>query len=309
MAKPISISEMFKGYKGFSLPTSPGMDFATTTRTLPFGGGTFNSVTPAPYGSIDYVSPTVPVGHLFGETPDKKGDWAFPQPVVQTPPAGPQGPVVPTPTKSNVPPQYINPATGGLYSPEEFAAILSKSIPGGGNDVPTYAGNAIVNPNQTESQMTSSATNLNNARNDIATGTTDPYGAASKSGIAYSPSELKAIESAYAGVYDPALKDVFTKLEIKKKEEEQKTADQRMKDEIKLRTDEAIREYNATTALHKTAAELSQKEKDVQAESDYTAWLADFKVTNKREPTEAEKAAVMRAYGLKPSDYGIMDII
>jgi hypothetical protein len=75
---------------------------------------------------------------------------------------------------------------------------------------------------------------LTNARNDIATGQTDPYAAASTSGVAYSPEEMAAIEKAYAGVYDPAINTALDKLTQRQKRED-----------ITFQTNEAIREAAA----------------------------------------------------------------
>jgi hypothetical protein len=97
--------------------------------------------------------------------------------------------------------------------------------------IPNYAGNTATQAPQTESQLISTATDLNNQRNDIASGATDPYSVASKSGIAYSPSEMTAIEKAYAGIYDPALKDVQTKLDAKQKQD---AADLELKNQLTL---------------------------------------------------------------------------
>lgn len=112
--------------------------------------------------------------------------------------------------------KYKDPATGKILTPQEYADMLAKRVSGG--DISTYAGNALSNQNQSIEDMNRDATGMNNARNDIATGTTDPYNIASRSGIQYTPQELKAIESAYAGIYDPALTDVFTKIDQKQKE-------------------------------------------------------------------------------------------
>ena len=57
-----------------------------------------------------------------------------------------------------------------------------------------------------------------NTKSNIATSTTDPYGILSTSGIAYTPAELKAIESAYAGVYDPAINTALSKVDTIQRE-------------------------------------------------------------------------------------------
>ncbi len=202
MAKELSISDIFKGYKNQFLPKNNLFPEATTTapigpvpttqvtRTLPNSGQTYQSPVIA--------QPTAPVSQNTA-------------PVVQ-----------PTPPVNSAPQaldysKYTDPATGKILSPQEYANMLASRVNGG--SVPNYAGNALTQGPQTTAQLTSTATDLNNQRNDIATGTTDPYKAASQSGIAYSPTELAAIEKAYAGIYDPALKDVFSKLDTKQKQD------------------------------------------------------------------------------------------
>jgi len=262
-----------------------------------------------------------------------------------------------TKTTAGIPSEYINPETGTFYRAEDFAKKVASSVPRKGTyggDIPTYAGNTLTQGPKTAEQLAMEAATLNNARNDIATGATDPYKVASQSGIAYSPEELSAIEKAYAGIYDPAINSALEKLN--KKQEE---------DLIKFRTDEDIRQYRATTGaerateraegrytikagddLRKIAAEkgltyeamvaanpqvdeynlkpgqvidlptggdiktkaTTREEEEIMAEEDYIAWLNNYKETSGKEPTESEKASVMRAFGLRPSDYNIMDI-
>lgn len=124
-------------------------------------------------------------------------------------------PAVKTPNK------YINPATGQFFTPDEYASNIAKKIPISKNtgDVPKYAGDAVMNPDPSAEELGTTARNLNNARNDIASGETDPFKVGKDSGIAYSPAQLAAIEKAYAGIYDPALSEVFTKLEKKAKDD------------------------------------------------------------------------------------------
>lgn len=148
--------------------------------------------------------------------------------------------------------KYRDPKTGEVMSPEEYAVYLGNKVPG---SVTKYAGDAMLNPNQTSDELISTATNLNNARNDIATGTTDPYKVANKSGIAYSPTELKAIENAYAGIYDPALNDVFSRLREKQAEEEKIAA----REEKIFATNEAIRQWKATTGSKSSASKDEDK--------------------------------------------------
>ena len=166
--------------------------FTTANRTLPMGAGSYSSPVVA--------QPQTPV--------------APKAPAVVMPQAGVQSPTQPTGVNYD---KYRNPVTGAIMSPTEYADFLAKRVTSG--SIPNYAGDALANPNPTSAELMSSANNLNNQRNDIATGTTDPYNVASKSGIAYSPAEMAAIEKAYAGIYDPALNDVFAKLDKKQKED------------------------------------------------------------------------------------------
>lgn len=167
--------------------------FTPVNRNLPLGGGSYSSPVVA--------QPQTPV-------PPKAPATVMPQ-------AGVQSPTQPTGGVSYD--KYRNPVTGAIMSPQEYADYIAKRVSGG--SIPSYAGDAITGAGMgTEAELATRARELNNERNDIATGTTDPYSVASKSGIAYSPAELAAIEKAYAGIYDPALNDVFAKLDKKEKE-------------------------------------------------------------------------------------------
>ena len=115
--------------------------------------------------------------------------------------------------------KYVNPETGERYDPNDYSDMVAKRLTGGA--VGVAAGDAIVGDQNTQ-QIQNTARNMNNARNDIATGETDPYGVGADSGIAYTPAELKAIENAQAGIYDPALQSVFSRLETKQKQDSQK---------------------------------------------------------------------------------------
>lgn len=195
---PLKLSYLFNGYNnplsffnalpqsGTPSNTQNMTPFTPATRTLPVTGQTYQSpVTAQPQA-----------------------------PVIQKP--------VPPTSQSSTPSaldysKYTDPATGQIMNPQQYADFMAKRVTGG--SIPNYAGNALTQGPQTTPQLQSTAMDLNNQRNDIATGTTDPYGAASKSGIAYSPTEMQAIEKAYAGIYDPALKDVFSKLDVKQKQD------------------------------------------------------------------------------------------
>ncbi len=202
----LSLSDIFKGL-GFPAVSASSLSplragFTPVTRTLPNAGGTYQSpVIAQPPAPIAPPPPVAPVA---------------PRPVMTAAPALPQTPAAPVAPALDYS-KYTDPVTGQIMSPQQYAEFLARRVTGGG--VPNYAGNALTQGPQTTKQLESTATDLNNSRNDIATGTTDPYKAASQSGIAYSPTELAAIEKAYAGIYDPALKDVFSKLDKKQKED------------------------------------------------------------------------------------------
>jgi len=194
----------------------------TQTRELPNGGGSYS------------IPSTTPGSQLF--SPPSMATQT------STPPTlfGQQEQTAP-PKKS----KYMNPATGKYYTPEEYANSVALKIPAskGTGDVTQYAGDALANPDESTEALNTRATNMNNTRNDIATGTTDPYKVGKDSGIAYSPQELAAIEKAYAGIYDPALNDVFSRLKTRE-EEAQRDADR--EDRI-FATNESIRQWRATT--------------------------------------------------------------
>lgn len=116
-----------------------------------------------------------------------------------------------------------NPATpptppANLPDPKATADAIFKTVSGG--TIPAYSASQFQNPNPSSIQAGATASELNNARNDIATGTTDPYKWASQSGIPYTAAELKAIEKATAGVYDPAINSALARLDHAQKMEE-----------------------------------------------------------------------------------------
>lgn len=184
----------------------------------------------------------------------------------QTPPGGEVPPPVENPVpvdtgkktttsaqKSTVPSQYINPATGMFYTPQEYAMKMFGGTGNVGNgDIPQYAGDTLTEGPQTTEQLTMRTAELNNTRNDIATGESDPYGIASKSGVAYSPQEMAAIEKAYAGIYDPAINSALQKLADKQKQDEEEAALKQWKEQQVFSTNENIRQYNQTTGANKS---------------------------------------------------------
>ena len=187
---------------------SIGLNFTSKTQQLPNDSGSYQTPTvtttpaPVPPTSGGYMSPVNP---LFN-TPTTTKKKITPAPINTSP-------------ASTAPldySKYMNPTTGQPYTPQEYADMMAKKA--GNGAIPQYAGDALTKPDQSISELNRSGYGLNNARNDIATGATDPYKVASQSGIQYTPQELSAIEKAYSGVYDPALSDVFTKIDTKQKE-------------------------------------------------------------------------------------------
>lgn len=150
-----------------------------------------------------------------------------------------------TPTAKSTPPIATDPyakyrdAQGNILTPQQYADNVFSKMPSKNGDIPKFAGDAYTNPN--DPALAQKASVLNNTRNDIATGTTDPYKVASKSGIAYTPAEMKAIESAYAGIYDPAIEGAKAKLAQNQEQQKQIFA-----------TNENIRQWRATTGTGPT---------------------------------------------------------
>lgn len=213
----------------------------SATRTLPNGGGTYQ----APVGGFQ-----TPVSTGQSMNPVNSGNLftskITPPPAVIPPPtqnlprpqvgsfggteALPQkydynaGVVTKSPTGSyqaltGLPAKFINPKTGAPYSVQEFVDNVANTLPQAPGDIPTYAGDILTQGAQTKEQLQARAGDLSASRGDIATGTTDPYKVASQSGINYTPTELAAIEKAYAGIYDPAINTALSKLDTKNKEE------------------------------------------------------------------------------------------
>ena len=220
-----------------------GLNFTTRNQQLPNDAGTYQSPVPVP-GAGSNVPPN-PGGPL----PNFMGGYELNNYYHKSPNLFSKKN---TGSTSTVPPQFINPKTGTFYTGNEYADNLGGIAPAspmrpGPYDVPRYAGNALTNPNQTMEQLNSQAYGLNNARNDIATGTTDPYKVASQSGIQYSPNQLSAIEKAYAGVYDPALSDVFSKIDKRQKTDAATLEAKTWREKQIFATNENIRQWRSTT--------------------------------------------------------------
>jgi hypothetical protein len=238
------LMDYYNGLTGTGTANSTPM-IVPKTQTLPNGGGTFN-----PAGK----SVIAPAPIFTGAKTSA--------PVAPTTPA-------PAAAPSQAPSfydKYRDPKTGEVMSPEEYAIYLGNKIPKGNGEITNYAGDALTNPNESASDLAKRATNLNNSRNDIATGEADPYGVGSKSGIAYSPEELKAIEKAYAGIYDPALNDVFSRLKETQATEKAKTELAQAKEMEVFKTNEAIRQWRNTTGTKSDSGSESEKKRFTQSQ-------------------------------------------
>ena len=230
------LSDLYKSATGGIPIGKTGVNFNPlfNTRGFSFQGSKPQTTAGEPVVSPS-PAPTVTPAPTPTPTPTKTSDQ-------------PTGSVFSKPkTSAGIPSEYINPETGTFYRAEDFAKKVAGSVPRRGTyggDIPTYAGNTLTQGPKTAEQLAMEAAALNNARNDIATGATDPYKVASQSGIAYSPEELKAIENAYAGIYDPAINSALEKLN-KKQEEEL----------IKFKTNEDIRQWRATTGTKSSSSD------------------------------------------------------
>jgi len=207
--EPVTFSQFFK-----SLGQGSSAGQKTTDKTYQTPSGEKRSLFNIPAGPQSMVPTTQPTSAPVTQPQKNMGSTATPtdRPTTNT--------FKPVTDSSGIPQQFINPKTGGLYTPEEYANNVASSLPGQRGDIPQNAGDQFTQRNQTSEQLQSTAAGLNNTRNDIAVGETDPYKVGAESGAQYSPQELAAIEKAYSGVYDPAINTALAKLEKQQKAEE-----------------------------------------------------------------------------------------
>lgn len=237
------------------------------TRTLPNLGGTYtigNTAHTTPSSSFVRQLPAVEPDFTLWKTTLPESTPAVASNSIATNRMFSQ-PSIPPPTtpvqeeQLNIPPGLVNPVTGQLYTADEVINNIIKKIPMTNSDIGKYAGDALAQPRQSMENLTDTARTLVNNRNDIATGTTDPYRIGKDSGIAYSPAQLAAIEKAYAGIYDPAINDVFNRIkQLEKLEEEYakaKTEEAKLKVQKEMavfNTNENIRQWRETTGSRKS---------------------------------------------------------
>lgn len=226
--QPLSLKDFFKTMASSFNPANIPVPTVPANNPAP----TLNNIASSPNGmawQTNQVSkPTIITPDVTppGDQPPAPGSTGAPKPPIfhGNTPAVPVTPPAQAPTNLDYS-KYTNPETGKPYTPSEYADVVAKRMSGG--DIPSYAGDAITNQNMSAEELKRRGTDLNNQRNDIAVGETDPYKVASESGIQYTPAELSAIEKAYSGVYDPALKDVFAKLDARQKADEEKAQAER----------------------------------------------------------------------------------
>jgi hypothetical protein len=222
----MTLSDFFNNLKNFNtLPpvTNPSPTVATRTQNLPNGAGSYTTPSgqkPPVISSIlasskNAAAKTSTPAAPFYPTPNGQ---PIPASAPAVAPVVPSTPATPA-TNSKVPAQWINPKTGTFYTPDEIAQNIVASAPTPQPDIPKFAGDQFTQGPQTTPELQSKAAELNNARNDVAVGETDPYKVASESGVAYTPAELAAIEKAYSGVYDPALNSALAKLDQSQKKD------------------------------------------------------------------------------------------
>jgi len=159
---------------------------------------------------------------------DGRGQGAAPETPGAQPPAG----------AAAAPRQWLKP-DGSFKTPDEVAADVASTLRGvaTGGDVGRLAREDFGGGQKSAAELEADARRAGNVRNDIAVGEADPYKVASKSGIAYSPAELAAIESAYAGIYDPALDSALAKVKAKQAEDAAAAQAAAKRDEMLLQAD------------------------------------------------------------------------
>jgi len=253
--QPMSLKDFFKNMSSNFKNTA----FVPRTQSLPNDTGTYQTPTPnmsyaaKPGQNMSYANPSQVTSPVVNKE--------ILPPVVDTPTPIFKGSVTPgpTPAQTTTPSnldysKYTNPKTGQPYTVREYSDVIAQRA--GAGAIPNYAGGEIIQGQQTAEELARKARELNINRNDIATGETDPYKVASESGIQYSPAELAAIEKAYAGIYDPAIQDVFTKLDIKQKADEKEKTRleniQKSELESKNRLTEMAQQHKYDIELKKT---------------------------------------------------------
>ncbi len=218
-------------YRGEPTPApAPAPQLGPDARTIALGGR-------APAAPLGPDARTVALGGRAAPAPSSPGSYngvairpgtdaeiAAQMRAVDARRAGSPAPAAPgdgPQTGGGAPRQWLNP-DGSFKSPNQVAEDIAGTLRGvsGEGDVGRMAREDFASGQKSAAELETDARRVNNVRNDIAVGEADPYKVASKSGVSYTPAELRAIESAYAGVYDPALDSAMSRLNQARADEE-----------------------------------------------------------------------------------------
>ena len=90
----------------------------------------------------------------------------------------------------------------------------------GGPMIDQYASDWENNPDRGSSDLITQANNMNDLRNKIATGVTDPYNLGVGSNVPFTAAQLQGIEKGLAGSMDPAINDLKSRILSRQKIEE-----------------------------------------------------------------------------------------
>lgn len=156
---------------------------------------------------------------------------------------------------------YMNPYTGEVMSPDEYATYIASKLPGGGM-VGDY-NKQTLGKDLSSDELAGIAKDYSDVRGDYAVGTEKPD--LLSMNIPFSPEERQAIQNAYAGVFDPVLNDVYDKIRKKETAEAKSDAHEQSQRDIIMKTNESIRLYNETV----------KRTKDEEAERENTADAVD----------------------------------
>ncbi len=203
--------------------STPQSTYVPAPTAVPVKNPALNKPVPSSLSQLSLpVAPVAPITRPPGSpigTPNPSASPIF-TPSTTGPDRAPVGPEGATGT--TIPPQYLNP-DGSFKTPDDIAAGIGSSLKAahGNPDIGTLSAEQFGDTQgKTAAELAVEARRINNTRNDIAVGETDPYKIASQSGIQYTPAELSAIEKAYAGIYDPALDTAMQKVQAKQKADE-----------------------------------------------------------------------------------------
>jgi hypothetical protein len=215
-----------------TLPASGGVSsmFGTAPKASPFMFGSSPKATPVktpvsgPMSVYNpataYNAPTAPAVPASAPVAPSAAPIFTPraQSASMAPVAAQAAPTAQTPS---IDPRWLR-TDGSIKTPDEIASEVGGTLRtiNGVGDVGTLASEQFGGGPATTVDAEAEARRIGSIRNDIASGAADPYKVGADSGIAYTPAELRAIENAQAGIYDPALDTALAKVNQKQKEDE-----------------------------------------------------------------------------------------